>query len=63
MSALLLEVQPTLAGPTVTAPRPRRFFTVAAALAGALAPWALLVISLRGLFGSAASCFGGPMPI
>ena len=63
MSALPLEVQPTLAGPAVAKPRPRRFLMVAAALAGALAPWALLVISLRGPAGSAASCFGGPMPI
>jgi hypothetical protein len=63
MSALLLEVQTTLAGPITAAPRLRRFLMVMAALAGALAPWALLVISYRGLAGSAASCFGGPMPI
>jgi hypothetical protein len=63
MSALLLEVQPPLAEPVLAAPRSRRLFMVAAALAGALAPWALLVISFRGLAGSAAACFGGPMPV
>ena len=63
MSALLLEDQPTFAEPKTTAPRPRRFLTVVAVLAGALAPWALLVLSFRGLAGSAAACFGGPLPI
>jgi hypothetical protein len=63
MSALLLELQPTLAEPAMAAPRPRRLLVVAAALAGALVPWALLVISFRGLAGSAAACFGGSMPI
>jgi hypothetical protein len=63
MSALLLEVQPTLAERAAVAPRPRQFLMIAAALVGALAPWALLVISFRGLAGSAAACFGAPMPI
>ena len=63
MSALLLELQPTLAEPAMAPPRPRRFLMVTAALAGALVPWALLVISFRGLAGSAVACFAGPMPI
>ena len=64
MSALLLEIQPAVAsrageGP----PSPAPMMAAVAALAGALAPWLLLVTAYAGLARSAAACLAGPVPI
>jgi hypothetical protein len=60
MSALVLEIQPIV--PTATRVLPRRLQMAIVALAGALAPWLLLVTAYGGLTHSAASCFAGTLP-
>ena len=62
MSALLLEIRPALASPSSEVP-PAPFLAMVAALAGALAPWLLLVSAYAGLTRSAAACFAGAAPI
>ena len=61
MSALLLELKPVAAA--VSAGCGDRPLAVAAAIAGALAPWLLLVGAYGGLARSAASCLAGPLPV
>lgn len=60
MSALALEIQPVQ--PAVGGV-PRGLQMAIATVAGALAPWLLLVTAYGGLARSAASCFAGPLPI
>jgi hypothetical protein len=62
MSALLLEIHPAVGGgPPVAATGPARQ-SLLALLAGALAPW-LLLVGLQGvLHTAAAACLAGPFP-
>jgi hypothetical protein len=61
MSALLLEIRPAFtARPSVGRLPP---VALAAAIAGALAPWLLLVGTHGTLTRSAAACLAGPLPI
>ncbi|MFL5331758.1 MAG: hypothetical protein ACJ8H8_00925 [Geminicoccaceae bacterium] len=64
MSALLLEIQPIMPAPVRlghAAPAP--MLAALATVAGALAPWLLLVTAYAGLTRTAAACLVGPMPI
>ena len=64
MSALLLEIHPVVpapAGPGREAAAP--MFAALAAVAGALAPWLLLVTAYAGFTRTAAACLAGPLPI
>jgi|tagenome__1003787_1003787.scaffolds.fasta_scaffold11964900_1 hypothetical protein len=64
MSALLLEIQPVMpasARPGRAGPAPA--IAALAAVAGALAPWLLLVTAYAGLTRTAAACLAGPMPV
>ena len=63
MSALLLELKPPATRMPVSRSEAREPLALAAAVAGALAPWLLLVGTYGGLARSAASCLAGPLPI
>jgi hypothetical protein len=60
MSALAFEIRPVLPAGRVL---PHGLQLAVAAVAGALAPWLLLVTAYGGLARSAASCLGSPLPI
>ena len=60
MSALVLENQPLQ---PIDHPVPHGLQMILAAVAGAAAPWLLLVTAYAGLARSAAACFAGPLPI
>ena len=59
MSALALEIRPSCRRRVL----PHGLQLAVAAVAGALAPWLLLVTAYGGLARSAASCLGSPLPI
>jgi hypothetical protein len=63
MSALLLELKPVAAAVSAGCGDRPRPLAVAAAIAGALAPWLLVVGAYGGLARSAASCLAGPLPV
>ena len=60
MSALVLENQPLR---PIDHPAPHGLQMILAAVAGAAAPWLLLVTAYAGLARSATACFAGPLPI
>lgn len=62
MSALLLELKP-VAGTSAGRDDLHKPWAFAAAIAGAVTPWLLVVGAYGGLARSAASCLAGPLPL
>jgi hypothetical protein len=63
MPARRLAYEPTILDWPVGRARASRLMALAAAMAGALAPWLLVVGAHGGLARSATACLAGPLPL
>jgi hypothetical protein len=63
MSALAIQIRPTVAELLPGRRQAATRVALAAAILGALAPWLLLIGAHGGLARSAATCLAGPLPV